>query len=322
MTTTAEERQIRNYKIIAKARSKVPLGDLVSEFGLGVGYIRTILKTAGVDFTYGPDSLAMTHSEKRDRKAALLADAANGLDYKELSNKYSLAINTVYVYCQGNLPRLVKREQTVTCSVCGESHTAEQKTTLRKVCAKPACRMTFGCARDTAIHTRNLEIVAHSVEGGLTLQAIGSKYGISRERVRQVLTEYGARPSSKRTKQTHCEHCSAEINYVGKFPGKYCSDKCQVDGRKAAQDTVIRNRKARVLARDAPWAHAVTKTYTCDGCGTSFERSNYIHSMTRHTYAQERLSFKRMYCSRACYIATGLGRTRDYTNSKESEDVQ
>jgi hypothetical protein len=325
MAISHGERAQRRVRIIEKAREGASAASLASTFGLGVPYVYGILRTAGAPIISEQGSVTLTHVEKSARKASLLEDAANNVDLSELRRKYNLAASTIINYCYKAGIHLggrgIKRKQTVTCSICGDTHTAEQKRTLREVCAKPACRMTFGCARDAAIHERNLEILAQS-EGSLTLQTIADKHDITRERVRQIVEEYGGRPLSQKDKVSHCKHCSGEISYVGRLPGKFCSNKCRVASRQAGLGKRRQAHRARALARDAQWSRTIYKNYTCDGCGISFKRSNYLNSITRQSYSPEKLALKRIYCSMDCYAETGLrGATRKKANNMKIQEI-
>mgnify|MGYP001559917629 CR=1 FL=1 len=53
--------------------------------------------------------------------------------------------------------------------------------------------------KDTTKHIRNAEIVALAASGSLTLDEIAAPYGITRERVRQLLTRAGVTPSHLHT---------------------------------------------------------------------------------------------------------------------------
>jgi len=303
MTISHGARAERRERLIEQARNGTSISELTAEFGLNRRYICKILKDYGVVTTSGSGN-TLTHVEKRARREQMLAEAAKGASFQSLANKYNLAPGTIVNYCQkaGQTLRPGARLQTVTCAVCGDSHSAKSKYRLRAVCHKPDCRLKFDDNhRDVATHERNLAMLDLSVEG-LTLRAIGDKYDISRERVRQIIVEYGGQPHSQKVKTSNCVACNVEMQSIGKVPAKYCSDKCRQDTRQAGWDRTAEIHKARALARDAKWSRFIVKTYICDGCGASFKRSNYIHSITREGYSPEKLAGKRTFCSRDCYL--------------------
>ena len=276
--------------------------------------------------------MTISHGARAERRERLIEQARNGTSISELTAEFGLNRTYIRRILKDNGVAIItlsktRRLQTVTCAVCGDSHSAESKYHLRAVCGKPDCRIQFdGTPRDVATHERNLKMLDLSVEG-LTLRAIGDKYDISRERVRQIIVEYGGQPHSQKVKTSHCVACNAEMQRVGKAPDKYCSDKCRQDTRQAGWDRTAEIHKSRALARDAKWSRFIFKTYNCDGCGASFKRSNYIHSITREGYSPEKLASKRTFCSRDCYLEA---RWPDFAGNpgprsvehKESEDVQ
>ena len=248
----------------------------------------------------------MTRTEQHERKKQVLADAAKGCSLNELSKKYKLSPSTISNYCNTRTPLKI-RVQTIICVICGDTHSSLQKNRKRPVCYKPKCKLEFRNANKTNhnTHKRDLEIVQYSAGGTMTLQEIANKYGITRERIRQIILNHGGKAHSKRVKTSNCTMCEKEMTRIGRLPAKFCSPECREANKERRNNRIAEAHRRRAEKNDSKWSRTIEKTYTCDGCGCLFKRSNYIKSITESQYSQKDLANKKIYCDQACYNKNG-----------------
>jgi DNA-binding CsgD family transcriptional regulator len=126
---------------------------------------------------------------------------------------------------------------------------------------------------------------------GLTLQQIGDKYGITRERVRQLCV--GVEKPDLRVRK-NCGICGEEF-IPGDNPGytsyRYCSRECGKKGMSINSRTP-----------ESKWSSHGTVKLTCSGCGVDFERVNYIAAIAKRQRERKGLNDSGMrFCSRECY---------------------
>ena len=319
MVISYRTRLERRASLVARAREGATVIELIAEFQLGDAYIRQLLRKAGVAVTSGDGThLAYrTHAERRARKRRLLLDASEGASLEELADKFGLEESTIRLYCYNAGVDTVwtrVRAQTVSCSVCGDTHTSNQKHLKRPVCDRPACRLEFrNVSKDShRIYKRDLEIVQYSAGGIMTLQEIANKYDISRERIRQIILNHGGKAHSERVKTSNCGMCEKEMTCVGRIPDKFCSSECREANRERSNNLIAKAHRRRAEENDSKWARTVEKTYTCAGCGAEFSRSNYLKSITELQYSPESLVNKKMYCTHKCYRNRGSAATSTY----------
>jgi len=129
---------------------------------------------------------------------------------------------------------------------------------------------------------------------GYTLQSIAGRFGITRERVRQIVRRYNiAKPVTtigtvlRRIKQ--CESCGVygEVSSFGRNE-RTCSLRCRrmLDGRVGGK-----------------WSRQQFDTLTCDYCGIEFKRSRYQASIAGHVGARH------TYCCHDHYTKARRSRT-------------
>lgn len=128
--------------------------------------------------------------------------------------------------------------------------------------------------------------------GGSSLQFIGDKYGISRERVRQILKKCGCdfipvKAKKERVLNLVCVKCGSSFN--GSRRVKYCSDVC----------------------RDVHSSRNRFIDLVCCGCGCEFKRSQYRANIINHRKASLGLDLDVVYCSLGCYHKNGHGKLGD-----------
>lgn len=141
---------------------------------------------------------------------------------------------------------------------------------------------------------RDLEVFRVYCDGFKTLEETAVHFGITRERVRQILQKlekrHGMVRPIKPVEMRKCEYCSDEFVRKPRGISKYCSNEC---GRKAAS---LKMRKPGCVSdREA------TQTLTCAQCGSQFERTNYLINVRRANYAQAGRPDGKHYCGRECY---------------------
>ena len=98
----------------------------------------------------------------------------------------------------------------------------------------------------------------------LTLKAIGSRYGVSRERVRQILKRAGAQTRALRTPLQPCPVCGES---VGRTAKRFCSRAC--------------------------YSASIRIMLVCEECGAPFPRSAKLHAFRvqqgqRHIFCNNR----------------------------------
>jgi uncharacterized protein (DUF433 family) len=188
---THGDRRKRRAQIAAQSRAGATLAELVSSTGLVAGYIRKVLRDNGISVT----------DENHKRTEQLLELAAAGMPLEDLAAKFKKRPTTVMHICRKAGVRGLwntRRSQTIICAMCGDTHTRVSKIRLRRVCAKRRClAKSRTYPRSAEQRERDRKIVQYSV-AGLTLQAIGTKFDLTRERVRQILDARGAVPHSRR----------------------------------------------------------------------------------------------------------------------------
>ena len=102
---------------------------------------------------------------------------------------------------------------------------------------------------------------------GMILSEIGAKFGITRERVRQLLVNRGCiyKPPKKPKKpplmyDLVCVEC--EKSYQKVYKSKYCSSKCR-----SVKSVASKNKFRKLI---------------CAGCSCGFERSDYLLNIAKH----------------------------------------
>lgn len=190
---THGDRRKRRAQIVAQARAGATVTELVVSTGLVDGYIRKLLRDNGVAIK----------TEKRKRAKQMLELAAAGMPLEQLAEKFKKQPYRIMGSCAKAGVRGLwntRRSQTIICDKCGDTYTRVSKKQLRRVCAKRRCLdQSRTYPRSDAQRERDWKIVQYSIEG-LTLQEIGTKFAITRERVRQILDARGVTPHSRRDK--------------------------------------------------------------------------------------------------------------------------
>lgn len=125
---------------------------------------------------------------------------------------------------------------------------------------------------------------------GQTLQEIGDKFGLTKERVRQLLVKCGCvykKPKKpKKPPVMHdlvCLECGNGFQRTHK--AMYCSSKCR-----SAKSISSRNKFQKLI---------------CCGCGCEFERSDYLLNVNRHTKLKKGYDPNIVYCTHECYGKNG-----------------
>lgn len=118
---------------------------------------------------------------------------------------------------------------------------------------------------------------------GATLKEIGDKFGLTRERIRQLLARAGV-PNPVRVKsfgfRGSCVVCGGDVFRSCKPKHVVCSGKC---------GAVLRGSKS---------SRHVMLAFDCAGCGKRFERSQYLENVRAHG----KLCSDKRYCSNECYL--------------------
>jgi len=142
--------------------------------------------------------------------------------------------------------------------------------------------------------TRSDEMIKLRLAGE-SLQQIGDKFGITKERVRQLLKKRGCTFKPKKPKKPPlmydltCVECGK--NYQRTHKSKYCSYECR-----SAKSISSRNKFQKLV---------------CVGCGCEFERSDYLINIARHGKTKRGYDVNTVYCTHDCYFKNGnIGRSK------------
>jgi len=121
---------------------------------------------------------------------------------------------------------------------------------------------------------------------GLTLREIGDKYGITRERVRQLCVGL---PKPDLRIHRDCATCGVE--FAGRNCSKYCSNECGSVANRLAKRTP-----------ESKWSRYGTIKMTCAGCGVDFERVRYLDAIgTESRRARGVIDSGLRFCTKECY---------------------
>ena len=142
---------------------------------------------------------------------------------------------------------------------------------------------------------RNLKIFEMWCEYPESLQAVGDVFGVSRERIRQIIEDLEKKHNMVRPPKPPtmivCAYCSVEFDKATR-PGKYCSNTC---ARLAAG--------AANTKPDSKWSRQGGITLPCAECNKTFFRTNFVDTQMKRKYALEgRSAPKNRFCSPACNI--------------------
>lgn len=157
--------------------------------------------------------------------------------------------------------------------------------------------------------TRRKEM-ALLTQKGWTLVKIAKKYGITRQAVSQLLQkaakdgqrvvlrkrgkftnkDYEYLPFSKKIFENECVICNKKFS-AKQAKSKTCSSNCR--------GKLLHKILLTVKGKSGDWSRYKKITLTCKGCGKSFERTNYLNSITKKSSSKG--SKKNNFCSRECY---------------------
>lgn len=176
--------------------------------------------------------------------------------------------------------QVARRRSIGRCQVCGREFIL---TRTKRVYCSPKCARVPVPPHTAGLTARQAVKLWNS---GATQTAIARELRVSRQRIGQVLRRHIDELNAPLRSRRHspgrstrpCPECGAGVT-VG-TTRVYCSKTC---------------RHAALLRKNAPWSRLAMITITCDGCGRTFTRSRYQHSVSmaggcRHTY-----------CSQKCY---------------------
>lgn len=145
---------------------------------------------------------------------------------------------------------------------------------------------------------------------GWTITKIAKEYGVTRQCVSQLLQkaakegqrvllrrrgkflnkDYDYLPFSKKTFTKNCVICKKEFdNKSAKV--KTCSNECR--------GTLLHKVLLESKGKNGDWSRYKKISLVCKGCGKSFERTNYLNSITIKSSSSG--SKKNNFCSKECY---------------------
>lgn len=146
-----------------------------------------------------------------------------------------------------------------------------------------------------SITAQNCLDIVEKRKNGQTLESIGIEYGMTKERIRQVILPYNIpipmKPKSQ--KEYNCVYCGKNIDTKRKYCSKECNHLSKHSGKKFSQYDHIE--------------------LICDGCGKTFTRSKRIDAIVKlssiYRNNPEKLINKQNFCTKKCYCETKLGKT-------------
>ncbi len=141
---------------------------------------------------------------------------------------------------------------------------------------------------------RNRQICALRKKG-LILQEIADRYGVSRERIRQITSRFfipvPERPKLPEAVTDRCCHCKKQYERKRGSTRKFCSNACR-----------------RLSQIHKPFSRFRMVKLKCDGCGVAFQRSSRLYQIILHIARERGNEHPRNFCSHACYLQHGTTR--------------
>ena len=140
---------------------------------------------------------------------------------------------------------------------------------------------------------RNRQICALR-QKGLTLQEIADRYGVSRERIRQITSRFFIPVPERKLPEVvtdRCCQCKKQYERKRGRPRKFCSKEC----RRRSQS-------------HKPYSHFGIVKLKCDGCGVAFQRSSYLYQIILHVARERGNEHPRHFCTQACFLQHGTTR--------------
>ena len=130
---------------------------------------------------------------------------------------------------------------------------------------------------------------------GLTLREIADRYGVSRERIRQITSRFfipvPERPKLPEAVTDRCCQCKKQFKRKRQIRRKFCSKECR-----------------RLSQIHKPWSRFGMVKLKCDGCGVAFQRRSNIHQISLRIARERGNEHPRHFCSHACYLQHGTTR--------------
>jgi len=124
---------------------------------------------------------------------------------------------------------------------------------------------------------------------GDTYEAIAKRRGITRQRVQQIMAEFGVKKPPRIPAE--CKLCGEPKPPSREYQSLYCSIACVTEARHLT-----------LVEQNSPWSRHATRKLICACCGASFERTNYQHSITNgKSVIGSRALPLRTFCSQHCY---------------------
>tara|TARA_R110000851_G_scaffold326243_1_gene494724 strand:+ start:636 stop:1118 length:483 start_codon:yes stop_codon:yes gene_type:complete len=142
------------------------------------------------------------------------------------------------------------------------------------------------------LNVRNEEIKKFRRDG-LTLAAIGKKYGVTREAIRLICKGI-PNPDLKTYHKKKCKSCNKEFVVPStRKNAKTCSNEC------FAKIQTYNNYK------DGKWTKELVDM-TCAGCGKKFQRTKKLIQIAKHSYESRGMDYanKKWYCDRLCNLSS------------------
>tara|TARA_R110002096_G_scaffold96097_1_gene214796 strand:- start:438 stop:917 length:480 start_codon:yes stop_codon:yes gene_type:complete len=140
------------------------------------------------------------------------------------------------------------------------------------------------------LDARNEEIKKFR-RNGLTLAAIGKKYGITREAIRLVCKGI-PKPDLKKYYKKKCVSCGESFTVSSEQKSKKtCSKKC------------FSKIQERNNYKNGEWTKKLVDL-ECAECGKKFQRTKRLISIARHSYAARDMDYseKKWYCGTKCNL--------------------
>ena len=153
-----------------------------------------------------------------EQTQAITAAVASGKSVREVAQAFGVSVGRVYRYCKkaGVATPIYSSPRTYICPRCGKSFTHQRRLYCSKACAYQKLPSKQNPERDQAITA--------AVVSGKSVREMAQAFGVSPQRIYQILKKTDASPMRQPTPMRVCLECGKPVTYKRR---KYCSNMCR-----------------------------------------------------------------------------------------------